>query len=577
MSRRGGWPKALFALALLLAPALASDAGGAQQAAPLDRVASSFTVTMWSSLRGIALNGWSDIHKVEAGALESFCDAPSCTADDLRVLYQSSSPQNQALLVSVMEGRAEARARAALEEVAGGTHGVKVFAEVDVSSLEREATGDPTEPPVRIRLEGRAPIGYLTGADLGSEQVEALFAMGARFTAPVNAGVEPGNALELNFRVPEPLSVLDAGGGTTSEDGRTATWIADNLDGTERTALAETLELGRTDVVVPEREHVEVNVTLDLSAMDVNLPRLLERDGVVNVDALVFVNATVHALPAPAALAELAGVPALSADALRLGLAAGLVDQERLNRSEDEARATMDEVFRTTFGVPLVLDGGFENGTFDAERLGDPIGTGAPVRLALQGNSSFPFPPAARHTGITALTLTEMPLPGAISFPSLAGLGNATITLSILLPPGLTLELAQPAGEGVVVEERVLPDGRRAVTIQSPGGSAASVPGGTLAVEHAVLWGLLWPVTLFAALMLVAIPTLTWAVVDVRRQARRERGRREPMPAQFAPSARAPPEEAAAPPAEEDEPPGKARRAVRFRPIPSKRRPPGRR
>lgn len=521
LSFQGGLP-GILAACLVLLPVLAPLAAGQDEAEPADRVSSRLTVSLGGNLDRVFLGGVSYVHRVESGPLQGFCgNASSCAADDLRRLYADLGPTEGTALVSIIEKRAEEAARAALEKVAGGTEGVSVFARLDPADLAKGVGGDPERPPLPIHLEGRAPLSYLSSDALDADGLQALFAMGARFDAPVAATIQPGNELDLTFRVPEPLSVLASTQGTIEPDDPTrVSWHVNNLGGTAPVELADGMRIGRADIVVPTREDAEVDVTLDLSEMSANMARLLANNGVVTVNARVTVNATIRALAAPEPLGSLAGLPSLSADALRLALDAGLFPRERLNASEDGARETLDRVFRDSFGVGVPLEGGFLNESLALEALGEPPGTGGPIRLLLEGQTRFPFPgPPEEPAGVPGLTLRQMSLPGAIAFPAITGLGNATIRLNIVLPPGLDLQFGE-ASEGVTVTETSLGGGRRAVTIENDGGPAA-VAGGQVVVEHGVLWSLLWPLTLLGVLLVVAVPVLVWAVVDVKRQEKR--------------------------------------------------------
>lgn len=477
-------------------------------------------LTVTDDLTRLTLEGTVLVHETAAEELEPVC-GDSCTAGELRTVHGYASDEQRGELVAVIEERAAGRARAALTEISGGSD-----VSVTATLLEDAFTGegpDDFHPPLRVSLTGSAPIGALSAAGLEPHQVQALFAMGARTSLTLDVLVDAGTNLTLTLSLPEGLTALETTSGTTSPDG-SVSWTASRWKA-ETGRLVDEIALGRPDVVVPAAEDMEIAVTIDLADVEVHYANLLSGSDMASLDLTVSVEGLFHAIAVPAELQTLIELPALSADALRIGIEAGLIDPAEIEAVETDARRAIETLFRDSFGQEVVVEGGFLPASLDAANTGEPLGTGIPVQLSLVGAAKIPLPPE-EPGGVPAFTVATIPLP-AFTLPELPVPGNARTAFTILLPEGMDVEL----GEGSEGFERVTTeDGRTAlVAVREPGDETASptIQGAAVAIEHPFLLRVLWPVFLAIFLVLVVLPGTLIAVAVGRRRARRRAAQAE--------------------------------------------------
>lgn len=502
----------LVAIALLPGAAVAQDG---DDPTPADRwFQVRYDMSVSQQLTELELEGEVLLHEQEAPDAQArqIC-GETCTADEARDAYQDR-PRFRDRIVAMIEDAVEDRTRAALMGVSGASQSeVDVTATVDRASLEQPTSGSPFLPAVPVAVTGTAPIGLVEGTGYSQDQIDALFRMGARAHMPVDPDVDPGVNLTLSLSVPEPLAMLP-----TEGDDRTQEWGISNWKAPEGSvaSLDANATIGRPDVVVPDRERLDVDVVLDLSSVDVHYLQALTGGTPASVDAVLSVDATIRSIAAPTQVPQIT-LDYLSADAIRIGRANGLVEDSQLATFEDEARAAIRQGFQETTGEQTPVSGGFVPSTLETSQIGEPVGTGGPIVLDMSAEGTMPLPPEQGSTGAAAFEVTRMDL-GSFQLPAIPTPGDRPANVTVILPPGL--DLAFDSVENGEVTRSTTSDGSTALTFTSASsGQPATLQGAEIVVNHPIVWDLLWPVLLFLFLILVVLPgAIIWAVIRKRRR-----------------------------------------------------------
>lgn len=507
-----------FSLAVVL---VASGAAMAQSSDPTpdhDWFEVDYAVEIDGDLTALSLDGSVAIHETErpeesgqiGQILEDECGA-SCTADDLRRLYQEY-PSYQDRLVATLEERVEDRTEAVLASIT--SQPADANATADRSALEAPREGSPYQDPIPVDVESSSPLAMVEEADLSSEQVEALFEMGARTNVAVQVPVDPGTNLTLSLSVPEPLALVDE-----EPPASTAEWSVDNWNGTTVREVDETRRLGHPDVVVPQREQVDVEVTMDLSDLDVHYVGALTGGTPATINSQLGVDGAVHAIETPQdAVPEDLDLPYLSADAIRIGIDADLIPESHFDRFEEQARSSIQDLYRSMAGTEVRVSGGIVPDTVEVEAVGQPAGTGGPVELDMGAEAALDMPPeeSGGGSGAAAFEITRVPQ-GAIELPALPTLGDQPMNVSIVLPPGLELDYDRVANGNATTSTNE--DGNTVVTFTSDGsGDPATVQGSEIVVTSSIIWNHFWPLILFLLLVFIVLPVLVFVVLRRRRE-----------------------------------------------------------
>ncbi len=499
----------VFSLAtlLVLASAPAAQAAGDPNPDAPEWTEAEYTLTVLSGFDQVELNGFVLIHEIDPpSSIEPVCSVP-CTADDIRELYEDPRYPKEDIVNAIEDAVAD-RAERALAAIAGQGGESTADSTVSRESLEEPAEGDGFQPPISVTVTGNAAIGLLEDQGLTDSQIEALFEMGARVTMPVQQNVPAGSNATINLVLPSPLTFLDAGTAQVDQgpDGAPmATWTITNWQSDDPFSLNDPVELGRGDVVVPETEELDTGIVLDLSQIDVHYTNLIGAGPAASLDLRIDVNATLRALQPPMELQGPVQLPVLSADAIRIGVDAGLIDRSAIVGFEDQARTGIREAFAQGFGLEVTVEGGFVNQSFERDNVGSPPGTGGPIYLDMRGSSTMPLPPDQAGDGVQAFTITTVSI-GDIPLPEIPVPGDRPSTYTVLLPPGVVLQFDGVSGGEV--ERITTEDGRSAILFTSTGSGdqQPAIQGAELAIEHPIIWHLFWPVLLVLFLLLVVLP-----------------------------------------------------------------------
>ncbi len=506
-----------FSLAAVVAFAGSAMAQSSDPTPAEDWFEVDYAIEIDGDLTGLSLDGSVEIHETErpeesgqiGQILEDECGA-SCTADDLRRLYQEY-PSYQDDLVDTLEDRVETRTEAVVASITGNP--ADATARANRSALEAPREGSPYQDPIPVEVEASSALAMVEDAELTPEQVQAVFEMGARTDVPIQTEVDAGTNLTLSLSVPEPVALLDE-----DPPASTAEWSVDNWDSTTAGEIDETRRMGHPDVVVPEREQVDVQVTMDLSDIDVHYVGTLTGGTPATLNSKLDVDGAVHAIETPPdALPQGLDLPYLSADAIRIGIDAGLIPESQFDRFEDQARSSIQDLYRSMAGTEVRVSGGIVPDTVEVEALGQPPGTGGPVELDMGAEAPIDMPPeeGGGGEGAAAFELTRVPQ-GTIELPALPTLGDAPMDVSIVLPPGLELDYDRVANGNATTSTNE--DGNTVVTFTSSGsGDPATVEGSEIVVDSSIIWHFFWPLILVLVLVFVVLPVVGFVVLRRRR------------------------------------------------------------
>lgn len=506
-----------FSLAAVLAFAAPTGAQSSDPTPAEDWFEVDYAVAIDGNLTSLSLNGTLEIHETETPEeddeqvqriLEDECDA-SCTADDLRRLYQEY-PSYQDELVETLKSRAEDRTAAVLASMT--EQPADADATVDRSALEAPREGSPYQDPIPIDVEASSPLAMVEDAGLTSEQVDAVFEMGARTDVPIQTMVDPGTNLTLSLTVPDPLALVDEEPPVSA-----AEWSIDNWDADAPAELDANRRVGNPDVVVPEREQVDVSVVMDLTDVDVHYLATVTGGTAATINSELSVEGSVHAIETPEGeLPEDLDLPLLSADAIRIGIEAGLIPEDQLDSFEDQARSSIQDLYRSMAGQEVRVSGGIVPDTVETEAAGQPPGTGGPIRLDMGAEAPIDVPPEDEPAGAAGFELTRIPQ-GALELPALEILGEEGMEVSIVLPPGLEMDYERVAhGNATTSTDE---DGNTVVTFTTDGSSQpATVQGSEIVVDSSIIWHFFWPLILFLVLVFVVLPAVVIFVVIRRRR-----------------------------------------------------------
>lgn len=474
-----------------------------------------YDVRITDDLGNLDLDGTVQIHETPSNDQTRRHCGSSCSADELRDLYQSSGQAGKQRLVEAIEGRIASRTETVLSSIADGGE-ASTSADVDESSLEAPIEDSGLQPAIPVDVTGQATIGALEGSGYTGAQVEALFDMGARAPVPVQADVDPGTNLTLALSVPDPLGVLDTGSDGERVGEQTVRWVVTNWKGGSEVSLDDEVTVGRPDVEVPSEERIDVDVVLDLSQIDIHYLGALTGGTAATIQAQMELNATVSAIENPEPLPGVR-LRYLSADAIRIALANDLVPLEQITSFEDEARSAIRSAFRSTVGEAAPVSGGFVPSTLEVQAVGEPPGTGGPIRLEMSSEGEMPIPPET--AGATAFEITRMQA-GTLQLPAIPTPGDRPANVTILLPDGV--ELVYDDVQGGEVTRSETDDGRTALTFQTDGsGQGATIQNAEIVVNHPIVWDTLWPVLLFLLVVLVVVPGVLILLYLRRRRRRR--------------------------------------------------------
>lgn len=488
-----------------------------------------YDLRVTEDLSRIELTGTVDMHEVEeTDELARFCDGDSCTADELREVYQRFGPSRQKQLVSAIEDRVATQTEAVLITISGAEQ-ARSNATLDESALEGPAEGDPYRPAIPVAVEGSAPLQMLGASDLTDAQLDALLQMGARSKMPVQASIDAGTNITMTLELPPAVAAVETQSATTRQDGRLLAWETLNWKASSALTLNDLVLVGDPDVVVPERERVDLDVVLDLSSVDVHYLDAVTGGQPATVTANMTVNGTIRSIENPRST-EGVELDHLSADAIRIGLEHDLISLGQFTAYEDDARSRIRGFFRSSLGAEVTVSGGFVPASLETDGVGSPPGTGGPVYLDMGAAEEVPFPPEEDGLGqASAFEITRVPM-GVIELPTLSTPGDQPANITLILPDGVELDY-QSADAGNVTRSTT-EDGRTIITFRTQeGGEPVTIQGAELVVNHPIVWSLLWPLLVFLLLVLVVLPAAI--IYYVIRQRRKRRGvnqeRRSPV------------------------------------------------
>ncbi|MDX1611546.1 MAG: hypothetical protein R3185_04195, partial [Candidatus Thermoplasmatota archaeon] len=263
-----------------------------------------YRLAVQEGLSDLVLTGEVGIHEVDPpGSMAFVCPRP-CTADDIRELYQQGSSSEKRQLKAVLENEVAERAQRALEAIAGEGDS-EVTARVVEATLTAPDGGSDFHPAIQVDVTGQATIGLLDTSAYTQRQIDAVFQMGAVVAIPLQDTVPAGTNLTLEVTVPAPLGFMDVGDGTVEEGPNgtaLARWSLANAAGSSSVQLDETVRIGRTDVAVPDEEEGELDITIDLSSLNIHYSQLLGEGPPASMDLAVRINGTFQALAVPGAV-----------------------------------------------------------------------------------------------------------------------------------------------------------------------------------------------------------------------------------------------------------------------------------
>ncbi len=521
----------VFSLALILA--LSGGAIASSDDAPTKTdnwLDVTYALTISDDLEKLLLDGDVHIHLVERPdmgnpwinqAVENEC-GPRCSADDLRSLYQEHEDQQDALVQHLEDFIAD-QTRTVLESITNAP--ANVDATADRASLEEAPHGAPYHPPVPVTITGTSDLALLDDADVEPEQVFTLFEMGARAPLSLETPVDPGTNLTLSLDMVPPLTVLDTGEGTHQDE--TTHWTIKNWNNTDSTMLQDEARIGDPTVTVPTQERLDIDVTLDLSDIEVHYLNAITGDPPVTVHAAINLETVLYALEVPPTFeTDVIELEMLSADALRIAMDAGLLEDDHLIQFEDEARDAIQRAFEGITGERVPVSGGFLTETLANDAIGTPVGTGDPIGLSLDAAASLSFPlEDDPFAGASAFEVTRIHH-GTFELPEIPTPGDRPANVSLVLPPGIDLEFSDVLrGEATRGQTD---DGLTVVTFTTGGEEGPTTVQGTeFVVNSPFLWDVLWPVFLLLFVVLVVLPGLA-IVLFIRRRRRKAMDKRHP-------------------------------------------------
>ncbi len=481
-----------------------------------------YDAALSEDLSEISLEGEVDVHKIERpemddpwvnAALEREC-GDSCTAQDLREIYTSNEDQ-QDRLVEALEDHVEARTTEMFSSIT--SEDPTVNATVDRSSLAQEPEGTPYEPTVLVNVTGQGDLALLEGLEYSQDQVAALFQMGARADVPVDLPVDAGTNLTLELTVPAPLSVLNAEHGSLGEDAETVDWTVDNWESTEAVTVSDHARIGDETVVVPETEDLQVDVTVDLSTVDVHYLAALTGDTPATVAADIQIDGQLRALEVPAGtMPGPITLDVLSADAVRIAMDHELLPEQRLVAFEEESRQALEQLLTGLAAEDIQIEGGFLVDTLAPDAVGEPSGSGPPIQLDVSGQGIVPLPPEEDPLGASAFEITRVHQ-GVLELPAIPTPGDRPANVTLVLPQGIDFDF-EDIDQGSVATSTT-EEGLTAVTFTAGGEEGpTTVQGAEFVVNSPFVWDLLWPVIVFLFLVLVVLPAVVIYLVIRRRR-----------------------------------------------------------
>jgi len=508
-----------FVLGALLAFAGAAAAEDPNPAVPRWTDAD-YEITVADGLDEVNLEGQVDLHEVPTDnpQLESHCGS-SCSADELREAHQQFGDAGQEKMENALEAAVEENIEAALTNM--GAEEIQTTADVDEASLAETPEGDKYHPPIPIDATGSGQLSFAEEAGVEADQIDAVFRMGAKATQDVNVSVDRGTNLTLSLAVPSPLNVLATEDGVIAANGSVVTWTEENWKAETASAIEDTARLGDPTVEVPTDSDGQVDVTIDISEVDVAYGSLVGDGAPALANLNVSVDASFRSIENPRDFEQIE-LSYLSADALRIAIANDLVDENELVSVEDRAREQIKQSFQQMTGEEVRVQGtGFDPADLSEDQVGDPPGTGEAIEFSLAADETVPFPPDQSQTSgaqgftVTTLSIGELPLP-SVDVPY-----DVDRSVTIVLPPGLDLTFDEPAGYTVSQEDR---DGRTAYTFSSNGDGSdegAAIQNSEVVVEHPFVWNVFWPLIVTLILLLVVLPAV---VIGLTIRRRRKRG-----------------------------------------------------
>jgi len=483
-----------------------------------------YDLSIRDSMEKVDLDGEVAIHEVEIPERSGTADdnlrrhcGGSCSADELRGTYQRAGSQEQEKLVEAIESVVEDGAKQTLRQIAGEDGTASATADASEQSLQRPPSDNKYQPAVPVDVTGQATLGLLAEANYTEDQIDALFEMGAKVTVPIEQTVEPGQNLTLTLEVPEPIAVLEASEGDIGDDGRSVEISVDNWKGERAKPVSAQFTIGRDDVVVPERTKANLEITLDVSEVDVSYTGLLGDAPPASANVRMQAEGTFESIENPRNL-EKVELDYLSADAIRLAREHNLIETQQFTQLGDQARQTMKQMFADTFGVEVSPSGGFSAQTFSSAEIGSPPGTGGPVVLDVQAESAVDFPPSQPQAGDGAANGFRVTTVDAGSFtiPEFNLPVDVPKNVTLILPDGL--QLAHDGIQNGEITETKTDDGRNAYTVSSNGDGQASINNAQVEVSSGFVWDVFWPLILFLFLLLVVVPAIIILLVIRRRR-----------------------------------------------------------
>lgn len=512
----------VFSLAAILA--LSGGALAANDEAPTDTdnwLEVTYALAISEDLRTLLLDGEVGIHLVERpsmgnpwvnAALQDEC-GQRCSADDLRRIYQAHESQQDAL-VEHLEDQIEDKTRSLLQGITKSPADVNATA--DREALQEAPRDSPYHSPIPVDLTGTSNFTFLDDADIDRDQAEALFKMGARTPIPLESPVDPGTNLTVTLEMRPPLAVLDADQGTNQDD--VTQWRITNWNNTDPATLEDEATLGRPDVTVPNDERVDIDVTLDLSNIEVHYIDALTGGTPATLNAEINLQTAVHALEVPPEFdTDRLELDVLSADALRIALDADLLEESQLTQFEDDARQALQQAFESLAGETVPVSGGFLTDTLTEDALGTPLGSGQPLTLNLDAAHPIAFPPDGDALeGAAGFEVTRIDH-GTLELPEIPTPGDRPANVTLVLPPGI--DLAFDSVESGEATRSQTEDGLTAVTFTTGGDEGPTTVQGTeFVVNSPFLWNILWQAFLLLFLVLVVLPGIVIFLVIRRRR-----------------------------------------------------------
>ncbi|HLF24517.1 MAG TPA: hypothetical protein VI565_11395, partial [Burkholderiales bacterium] len=305
--------------------------------------------------------------------------------------------------------------------------------------------------------------------------------------------------------LPRGWTFTEARDGTLEDGGNRATWTISNWNGLVARESSSSVTL--RDGTLPANSAADARVTVTVDMKDVvgiAFPAVLSGDlGSLRMELTVDGDLRVLPIPSDLQAKMPAGVslPFVSADAIRIALAAGVLTVQDVDAFEQSLLQSFKEGVSSAVGGTFSPRGGIDRSTLAQSLISIPADATPPIKFSATGSVQKDL--SRRAGAVTFYSFVQQ-----FSLSAFQGLPT---TYTIVFPRGLAVSSLQAPGAQVVLSST---GGRDSASITPEGGSVRTTA--ILAITETFLIEKFWYVLL--AFVLVALLIVIGVVMLVRRR-----------------------------------------------------------